>query len=115
MLIRVAFCANDGEMAGDRCASYEDLAAVVVAPRVVVAALKRRLGQNSQHSSKPPSTDWPFTPPAPGSLRRDGGHKPGGRPGRPGSRLTLRAAPGPRSGAQSDTSKHARRDGAKPG
>jgi transposase len=46
-----------------------------------VAELKRRLGMNSQNSSKPPSSDLPGTPrpKAAGS-----GRKPGGQPGHPG-------------------------------
>jgi transposase len=54
-----------------------------------VAELKRQLGQNSRNSSKPPSSDSPFTKPAPKSLRRKSGKKPGGQPGHPGSTLTL--------------------------
>jgi transposase len=70
------------------------------------AELKRRLGQNSRNSSKPPSSDSVFTKPAPKSLRRKSGRKPGGQPGHPGSTLTLvsdpnkrvRHEPGPCSG-----------------
>ena len=51
------------------------------------ADLKRQLGQNSQNSSRPPSTDSPFAKPAPKSLRRRSGRKPGGQPGHPGSTL----------------------------
>ncbi len=54
-----------------------------------VAELKRQLGQNSRNSSKPPSSDSPFTKPAPKSLRRKSGKKPGGQPGHPGSTLAL--------------------------
>jgi transposase len=57
--------------------------------RAEVAELKRQLGQNSQNSSKPPSTDSPFAKPAPKSLRRKSGRKPGGQPGHPGSTLAL--------------------------
>jgi transposase len=54
-----------------------------------VAELKRQLGQNSRNSSRPPSSDSPFTKPAPKSLRRKSGRKPGGQPGHPGSTLAL--------------------------
>jgi len=58
-----------------------------------VAELKRQLGQNSRNSSKPPSSDSPFVKPAPKSLRRRSGRKPGGQPGHPGSTLALVADP----------------------
>jgi len=83
--------------------SYEELAALVAvqAKRIAeleaeIAELRRQLGQNSQNSSKPPSTDSPFTKPAPKSLRRQSGRKPGGQPGHPGSTLTLVADPNER-------------------
>jgi transposase len=89
--------------AGDGRPSYDELAALVVEQarviaelRVRVAALeaenaelKRRLGMNSTNSSKPPSSDSPFTKPAPKSLRRRSGRKPGGQAGLPGSSLAL--------------------------
>jgi transposase len=83
-----------------RVPSYEELAALVVrqAERIdqleaEVAELKRQLGQNSQNSSRPPSSDSPFAKPAPKSLRRKSGRKPGGQPGHPGSTLALVADP----------------------
>jgi transposase len=97
----------------DRRPSYEELAALVVRQaeqierlKTEVAELKRQLGQNSQNSSKPPSSDSPFTKPAPKSLRRKSGRKPGGQPGHPGSTLALvddpnerkRHEPGPCTG-----------------
>jgi transposase len=89
--------------AGDGRPSYDELAALVVEQarviaelRVRVAALeaenaelKRRLGMNSTNSSKPPSSDSPFTKPTPKSLRHRSGRKPGGQPGHPGSTLAL--------------------------
>jgi transposase len=66
-----------------------DLRSVVDVLRAEVGELKRQLGQNSQNSSKPPSSDSPFTKPAPRSLRRNSGRKPGGQPGHPGSTLAL--------------------------
>jgi hypothetical protein len=38
-------------------------------PQILGAELKRRLGRNSQNSSKPPSSDAPFVKPDPKSLR----------------------------------------------
>jgi transposase len=80
--------------------SYEELAALVVAQadriaqlEVEVAELRRQLGQNSQNSSRPPSSDSPFVKPAPKSLRRKSGRKPGGQPGHPGSTLARVADP----------------------
>jgi transposase len=84
----------------DRCPSYEELAAENAQLRAViellqaeVAELKRRLGQNSRNSSKPPSSDSPFAKPAPKSLRRSSDRKPGGQPGHPGSTLAQVADP----------------------
>jgi transposase len=95
---------------GEGRPSYDELAALVAEQagvidelRVRVAALeaenaelKRRLGMNSTNSSKPPSSDSPFTKPAPRSLRRKSGRKPGGQPGHPGSTLALVADPNER-------------------
>jgi transposase len=53
-----------------------------------VAELKRRLGLNSSNSSKPPSSDG-LAKPAPRSLRRASGRKPGKQPGAPGAGLSL--------------------------
>ena len=73
--------------------SYEQLAvenaelrAMVEALRAEVAELRARLGQNSKNSSKPPSSDG-LARPAPKSLRRRGGRRPGGQNGHPGSTL----------------------------
>jgi transposase len=100
-----------------RCPSYEELAAenaqlraLVEALQAEMAELKRRLGQNSRNSSKPPASDSPFTKPAPKSLRRRSGRKPGGQAGHPGSTLALvekpderkRHEPGPCTGCGAD-------------
>ncbi|HSL07916.1 MAG TPA: IS66 family transposase [Pseudonocardiaceae bacterium] len=83
-------------MSADRRPSYEELAELVVrqAERIEqleaeVAELRRQLGQHSRNSSRPPSSDSPFTKPAPRSLRRKSGRRPGGQPGHPGSTLAL--------------------------
>ena len=111
-------------MSADRRPSYEELAAenaelretvselrsVVEALRAEVAELKRQLGQHSRNSSRPPSSDSPFTKPAPKSLRGKSGRKPGGHPGHPGSTLALvdnpnereRHEPGPCTGCGAD-------------
>ena len=109
--------------AGDGRPSYDELAALVIEQARVIAELrarvavleaenaelKRRLGMNSTNSSKPPSSDSPFMKPAPKSLRRRSGRKPGGQPGHPGSTLALvddpnerqRHEPGPCTGCGS--------------
>jgi transposase len=88
---------------GDERPSYDELAALVVHQAAVIerlraevaelraenAELKRRLGMDSTNSSKPPSSDSPFVKPAPKSLRRKSGRKPGGQPGHPGATLAL--------------------------
>jgi transposase len=100
--------------------SYEDLAALVArqAEQIVrleaeVVELRRQLGQNSQNSSRPPSSDSPFVKPAPKSLRRRSGRKPGGQQGHPGSTLArvadpnsvVRHEPGPCGGCGADLAK----------
>jgi transposase len=90
---------------GDPRPSYEQLAALVVALggqierlesemaertarfEAEIAELKRRLGQNPRNSSRPPSSEG-LDKPAPKSLRRKSGRKPGGQDGHPGSTLS---------------------------
>ncbi|WP_407688967.1 DUF6444 domain-containing protein [Mycobacterium sp. HUMS_1102779] len=76
-------------MPDDRRRADEESIADIAALRAEIAELKRQLGQNSQNSSKPPSADSTFAKPAPKSLRRNSGRKPGGQPGHPGSTLAL--------------------------
>jgi transposase len=61
-------------------------AAVIAELRAEVAELRGRLGQNSRNSSLPPSSDG-YAKPAPKSLRRPSGRKPGGQGGHPGRHL----------------------------
>ncbi|MGH3470053.1 MAG: DUF6444 domain-containing protein, partial [Thermocrispum sp.] len=108
----------------ERRPSYEELAALVARQSQLIeqlraevadlkaenAELRRQLGQNSRNSSRPPSADSPFTKPAPQSLRRMSGRKPGGQAGHPGSTLALvddpnermRHEPGPCAGCGAD-------------
>lgn len=86
--------------------AYEDLAALVaeqaatikrlegriVELEVEVAELRVRLGKNSRNSSRPPSSDG-LAKPAPRSLRRPSGRKPGGQEGHGGSHLAQVAVP----------------------
>lgn len=91
--------------------SYDELAELVVSQARVIAAqaieierlesevaqvavltarieeLEARVGRNSQNSSQPPSSDG-LAKPAPKSLRKTTGRKPGGQPGREGRALT---------------------------
>lgn len=73
--------------------SYEELEALVASQATLieelrgqVAELRGRLDQNSRNSSRPPSSDG-YEKPAPKSLRRPSGRKPGGQPGHPGRHL----------------------------
>lgn len=81
--------------------SYEELASLVVELRLLVSAqaatiaeqaeriaeLERQLAADSRNSSKPPSSDGLRKKPAPKSLRKATGRKPGRAKGDPGGRL----------------------------
>ena len=74
--------------------SYEDLEALVASQSALIAELradvselKARLAANSRNSSRPPSSDGLAKPPAPKSLRRPSGRRPGGQPGHEGRHL----------------------------
>ena len=62
------------------------LEAELVQLRQEIKGLQERLALNSRNSGKPPSTDG-LGKPAPKSLRRKTGRKPGGQPGHPGHTL----------------------------
>jgi transposase len=62
-------------------------AGVISELRSEVAELRARLAANSRNSSRPPSSDGLAKPPAPKSLRRRSGRKPGGQPGHEGRHL----------------------------
>ncbi len=66
--------------------------ALIAALAARVAELEARLGRNSRSSSKPPSSDG-LAKPAPKSLRRASGRKPGKQQGGQGFRLEPRAVP----------------------
>ena len=53
-----------------------------------IKELQRQLNQNSQNSSKPPSSDG-FNKPKPQSLRQKSGKKPGGQKGHKGSHMSI--------------------------
>jgi len=53
-----------------------------------IKELRHQLGQNSQNSSKPPSSDG-FNKPKPQSLRAKSGKKQGGQPGHPGAHMAI--------------------------
>jgi transposase len=65
----------------------EEYTAEIAALKARVEDLEARLGKNSRNSSKPPSSDG-LEKPAPKSLRRKSGRKPGGQPGREGRTLS---------------------------
>lgn len=73
-------------LVASQAALIEELRGEVVGLRAKVAELEGRLAQNSRNSSKPPSSDG-YEKPAPKSLRRPSGRKPGGQPGHKGRHL----------------------------
>ena len=59
------------------------LAATISELQETIKELRRQLDQNSQNSSKPPSSDE-YHKPSPKSQRTKTGRKPGGQKGHPG-------------------------------
>lgn len=76
----------------EQAATIERLEAEVGELRAEVVELKRRLAANSRNSSRPPSSDG-VAKPAPRSLRRVSGRKPGGQPAHGGGHLMAVAVP----------------------
>lgn len=76
----------------ERDAALAQRDALIAALAERVAELEARLGKNSRNSSKPPSSDG-LAKPAPKSLRRASGRKPGKEQGGQGFRLEPRAVP----------------------
>jgi transposase len=73
-------------LVASQAALIEELRGQVTELRAEVVELHGRLDQNSRNSSRPPSSDG-YEKPAPKSLRRPSGRKPGGQPGHPGHHL----------------------------
>jgi Family of unknown function (DUF6444) len=74
--------------------SYEELTVLVVELKLLVAVqaeriaeLERQVAADSRNSSRPPSSDGLRKKPAPKSLRKATGRKPGRAKGEPGGRL----------------------------
>ncbi len=71
-----------------QAAQLDELQARVAELQAQVADLAARAGQNSKNSSKPPSSDG-LAKPAPKSLRKKTGRKPGRPKGQPGATMQL--------------------------
>ena len=71
-----------------QAAQVDELQALVAELRAQVADLAARVKQNSKNSSKPPSSDG-LGKPAPKSLRKKTGRKPGRPEGQPGATMEL--------------------------
>lgn len=87
--------AKDTEVAALRTshqAQLKVLRAQVAALSAEVADLRARLGQNSQNSSRPPSSEG-LAKPAPKSLRKTTGRRPGRPKGQPGATPEMTGCP----------------------
>ena len=76
------------ELLAERDAQVAELRALVADLQAQVAELAARAGQNSKNSSRPPSSDG-LGRPAPKSLRKKTGRRPGRPKGQPGATLGL--------------------------
>jgi transposase len=76
------------ELLAERDAQAAELRALVADLQAQVAELAARAGQNSKNSSRPPSSDG-LGKPAPKSLRKRTGRKPGRPKGQPGATMSL--------------------------
>ena len=72
--------------------SNESLTTTIIELQETIKELKRQLDQNSQNSSKPPSSDG-YHKPSPKSQRTKTGRKPGGQKGHQGNNMTIPHAP----------------------
>jgi transposase len=80
------------ELLAERDAQVAGLRALVADLQAQVAELAARAGQNSKNSSKPPSSDG-LGKPAPKSLRKKTGRRPGRPKGQPGVTMGLTDCP----------------------
>ena len=76
------------ELLAERDAQVAELRALVADLKAQVAELAAQAGQNSKNSSRPPSWDGPGKP-APKSLRKKTGRRPGRPKGQPGATMEL--------------------------
>ncbi len=93
--LRQVVDAKDTEIAAlqtSHQAQLDALRAQVTVLSAEVADLRARLGQNPRNSSKPPSSEG-LAKPAPRSLRRKSGRKPGRPKGQPGATLEMTDRP----------------------
>jgi len=64
------------------CEQVAEQTALLEPLRERIRELEARLAKDNHNSSRPPSSDSPFTKPPPRSQRQPSGRKPGAQPGR---------------------------------